>query len=636
MSRRVSVLVYGDCPELQASALEFDIVAIDGDDLKQHVEARGRSFDAAIVEARCDDPTGLKCVQSLYRLLPSCPTIMVAEPDALSTVKSAIDTGLTDYLIRAASPEELAPMLTHKIERSLRYTNIKERFHESERRFWTFFDHAPLGLLVMGLNGQCEHANQAFVELVGHSLEDLREMTVEDLLVAEDADIWSALREEFQNGERDFVRLEQQFTHNNGEPRWVHFACVAMRDPQGEPAYFLGMATDQTDRKRIQENLEQADKMRSMGRLAGGVAHDFNNLLTIVNSHCFIMRDATDDPEKIEWSTERIMSATKRGSKLTRQLLTFGRDRHGETETVDTNELLDDMEVVLDSLFGKPVDVDINAEKDLRKIEANRSHIEQVITNLALNARDAMPDGGDFEVRTYNLDVEVPSSAVPAELPHGQYTVIEVSDTGTGMSSEVQKQAFEPFFTTKDVGQGTGLGLSTVYGVVNQNNGHITLDSEEGQGTTFTIYLPSAEQQSETPTKLRRARRGTPTGGTETILLVEDEEQLRLPLKNLLKNKGYGVIDAADAEEALEISHSHPGPIDLLLTDVIMPGIDGVSLADSITQERSETSVILMSGYTADALSMNSTDDGHRQRKLLQKPFGMDILSRAIRRVLNP
>ncbi len=633
MSRRISVLMYGDCPELQRCDLDLSITRLDADDWKQSGDLDARAFDVVVLNTRAGDDTPVECVRAFQQLAPSCATLMIAEPDALDQVRRGIEAGLTDHLIRCGTADEMAPLLTHALEKIQRQSYLKTRFHESERRFWTFFEHSPLGLVILNLSGKCEHANPAFVDLVGRDVDELRSLRLVDLVDEEDEPIWRPLREELCGKARDFVRLDQKLVHKSGEPRWVSFACAAMRDADGEPAYLLGMARDRTKRKRIQDQLQHADKMQAMGRLAGGVAHDFNNLLTIVSSHCFIMRDAIDNPDKLSWSIERIMTATQRGSKLTRQLLTFGRHQALETEPVDLNELLGKMKVVLDSLFGKTIFVELALGEEVRSVLANRSQFEQIIMNLALNARDAMDDGGRFSVRTYNLDIHTPSSAVPADLPRGKYTVLEVRDTGSGMPTDVQQRAFEPFFTTKEIGQGTGLGLSTVYGVVNQNQGHITVDSEEGRGTTFTIYFPALTQDSATPPKLRRVRQGTPTNGTETILLVEDEDELRLPLKNLLESKGYFVLDAANAEEALEESRNFGGSIDLLLTDVIMPGINGVALADAITGDRPETAVILMSGYTADTLAMNPA--AAQERKLIQKPFGMDILSRTIRHMLK-
>lgn len=635
MSRRIPVLVYGDCPELQACDLDLEINSLSADALRGARKEELPRFDLAVVDADTGNDDALEYLRLLYKTAPSSPTLLLADPDDLDLVEAAIEIGLDDYVLRNAPPQQLEPLVTHSLDNIRRHRHIKERFHESERRFWTFFDQAPIGLLVIDLNGRCEHANAAFTELVGYSVDELRSMSVDTLLADDDRDVWKRTLRELEDGDRDLLRVKQQFIHQSGEPRWTRFSCIAMRDPDGTPAYYLGMVTDRTDRKRIQNNLEHADKMQAMGRLAGGVAHDFNNLLTIVESHCFIMGDNLDNPDKLEWCMDRIRTATERGSKLTRKLLTFGRSQARDTEAVDPNDLIEEMEIVLDSLFGQSVTLKMALDDELRPIDADPDQLEQIITNLALNARDAMPDGGEFTIRTYNTDVDVPSSAVPTDLPRGQYSVLEVSDNGVGMSGDVQQQAFEPFFTTKEVGEGTGLGLSTVYGIVTQNDGLITVDSQQGEGTNFTIYFPSSEQDSETPPKLRRARQGTPTDGTETILLVEDEDQLRLPLEELLASKGYGVISAADAEEALSVSRNHSGPIDLLLTDVIMPGIDGVELADRLTEQRPETSVILMSGYTADALSVQPGDTGQRRRKLLQKPFGVGILSRTIRRMLG-
>ncbi len=633
MSRRISAIVSGDCPELRDCDLNLEIHRLAPGQPERVLARKGEDFDVAIIVADNDPEEALRYVHAFCRHAPRCVTVMIAGEEQLDAIEAGIRAGLDDYVLRTGTTEQRSFLLRHAIERNMRQSYVRQRLHESERRFWTFFDHCPMGLLILDFSGRCEHANDAFTDMVGYSLDELRSLSYSDLLGDDDTEIWQALQQELEAGKRDLVRLDKALHHETGDQRWVQMAAVAMRDEKAQPNYVLCMAKDKTARRRIQQNLEHADKMQAMGRLAGGVAHDFNNLLTIVDSHCFIMGDSLDDPSRLKWSIERIRTATKRGSKLTRHLLTFGRHQTCDTETVAPNELLQKMEVVLESLFGKTVHLDLSLDDELRSIHANESQLEQILMNLALNSRDALDDGGRFEVRTYNLDVDVPSSAVPPELPHGQYTVLEISDTGAGMSNEVQKKAFEPFFTTKEVGAGTGLGLSTVYGVVTQNEGHITVDSEEGKGTTFTIYFPSAKQASDTPPKLRRVRRSTPTDGHETILLVEDENELRLPLKKLLKSKGYFTLDAACAEEALAISREFDGPIDLLLTDVIMPGIDGVSLADTLTDDRPETQVILMSGYTADTLSVNPK--AREERKLLQKPFGMDILSRTIRSVLE-
>ena len=633
MSKLLRALVYGDCPELEHTNLPLETSPFNDGGLRSSFKQKINGFDFAIIEAVEGDDKPLQYVRFLRQVAPSCATILIAEPAAINTIQAGIESGLHDYIIRAGEPKVMGPLLTHTIERAMRHNHIREQFHDSEKRFWTFFDSCPIGLVVLSLSGKCEQANPAFQEMLGYSLEEMREFTTTQLLADEDTPIWKPLRDELRSGQRDFVRLELRFIDKNKHLTWTKFACVAIHDSHGSPDYLLAMAINTTGEKRIQKNLQHADKMQSMGRLAGGVAHDFNNILTIINSHCFIMRDILDDTERLEWSMERIITATSRGSKLTRQLLTFGRRQARDAEPVNPNEVLDDMRVVLESLFGKTIRVDLAMGSDLRNIDADRGQLEQVIMNLALNARDAMPEGGKFTVSTFNLHVDGPSSAVPAELPQGAYTVLEVSDTGVGMPPEIQQQVFDPFFTTKEVGEGTGLGLSTVYGVITQDSGMITVDSEEDRGTTFRIYLPSSRKEAQTPAKLRRARKGTPNGGTETILLVEDEPELREPMRQLLESKGYEVMEASNAEDALQLSRSFSGSIDLLLTDVIMPGNDGVSLARIITEERSETAVILMSGYTADALAMDP--DSARQHKLLQKPFGMDILSRTIRQMLK-
>ncbi|RAL20370.1 hypothetical protein DL240_17465 [Lujinxingia litoralis] len=630
MNRFPSLLVYGPCPEIDANDLSVDCVRPDQVDARDSLSVNLRHHRLAIIDGAL--PDALHHITTLRTLAPGCATLLLAEPDDHALIRAALDLGLGDVLVRTDNPDTNRILTAHKVRRALNTCHIRQRLHDSERRFWSLFEAAPIGLQLLGLRGQCEHANHTLQELLGYSLDELRRFPLSELLVDDDVQIWESLLAELRLGQRDLYSLELRLARSNGDIRYAKFTLTLLRDPGGQPEHVLAMITDLTDQKRIQENLQHADKMQAMGRLAGGVAHDFNNLLTIIGSHCYIMRDLSGDPQRLSDSVDAILSASERGGKLTRQLLTFGRRHVRESKVLDLNTLLDEMRVVLESLFGTSVRLNIELDRSLHELFADRSQLEQVIMNLAINARDAMPEGGRFSLRTYNLSIDSPSSAYPRELTSGPYAVLEVRDTGQGMPPEVQRQIFEPFFTTKAVGQGTGLGLSTVYGVITQDGGHISVESSPDQGTTFTIYMPAARQEASTPARLRRARRATPIPGDETILLVEDDDQLRQPVRMLLERKGYHVLEASHAEEALELSRTYDGPIDLLLSDVIMPGIDGVALSRHITTTRPETAVLLMSGYTADALEATEGPDPPR---LLQKPFGMDTLTRTIRTILK-
>ncbi|TXD38748.1 response regulator [Lujinxingia vulgaris] len=632
MSRPLNLLVYGPCPELDGQRLGVEVMRADRVDTRSSMELNLKQQRVALIDGSL--PDALDHIKLLRTLAPGCATVLLAEANAHHQVLDALQLGLGDYLVRSGDAETDRILLEHLLRRTFNTCHIRRRLHDGERRFWTLFDSAPIGMQILGLQGQCEHANTALQELLGYGLDELRRTPLAELMTDDEAELWGALLEELRQSQRDLYTIELRLKHRDGEPRYTRFTLALMREEGGEPSHILAMIADLTDKKRIQQNLQHADKMQAMGRLAGGVAHDFNNLLTIIGSHCYIMRDALHDSARVESSIEAILSASERGGALTRQLLTFGRRHVRESSVLDLNELLDEMRMVLESLFGSSVHLTQELASDLHDIVADRSQIEQVIMNLAINARDAMPRGGRFSMRTANLEITAGprDSGIPRELRPGHYATITIRDSGHGMPPEIKHQIFEPFFTTKALGQGTGLGLSTVYGVITQDGGHIRVESAPGQGTTFTLYLPAARQESTTPARLRRARRATPIPGDETILLVEDDDALRQPIRMLLERKGYHVLEAANAEEALELSRTYDGPVDLLLSDVIMPGLDGLALSKRITSTRPETAVLLMSGYTADALLAAETGDLPR---LLQKPFGMDTLTHTIRTLLK-
>lgn len=633
MTQPIRILVVGDCPELELSELHMHVTRLDGAQLRTSFSQEIKGFEIALLDGEQDDELMLSFLRFFRKVSPQCPTLMLAHPEKIGLVQAAIQEGLDDYLLRCTSLADRVPLLTHSIEKALRSNYLRERLHGSEQRFWTFFEHSPLGKAIIGLDGLMEHSNPLFCEWMGVSMDELREKRFPELLPHRERKIWEPIQKEFAKNRRDYLNLMQEVHAPGGEELWLQSSFVLMRDPSGEPSYLVASFADMTEKKELQKRIQYADKMQAMGRLTGGITHDFNNLLTIVESHCYIMQEVGDDAERVAWSVHRILSATERGSRLTRQLLSFGRPHSDTSEAVDANEVLQDLRVVLESFFGKIVRVDMALAPELEDIHCDRSQLEQVVVNLAINARDAMDDGGQFTIRTYNLEVRQPLSTVPAHLPWGEYVVIEVEDTGTGMSPEVQARIFEPFFTTKELGQGTGLGLATVQSVVTQNEGYIMVDSEEGRGTRFQIFLPCSSQRSSTLPRLRRVRQGMSGFASETILLVEDETELREPVKRLLEAKGYHVLDAGSGEEALAISKQYRGQIDLLLSDVIMPGFDGFRLAKEVRAARPDIGVLMMSGYTAEVLSRNP--EALEEHRLLQKPFGMEILSRTIRQMLE-
>ena len=392
----------------------------------------------------------------------------------------------------------------------------------------------------------------------------------------------------------------------------------------------FGIMRDITERLSLEEQFHQSQKMEAVGRLAGGVAHDFNNLLTAILGYCeLLLADLTpDDPRRDDIA--EIQKAGSRASGLTRQLLAFSRKQIIEPTLLDLNTVVTDMRAMLGRLIGEDVTVVLSLRPDLARIQADRGQMDQIVLNLAVNARDAMPDGGTLTLETANVELDEHDAATHgATVAPGRYVVLTVSDTGTGMTPEVRARLFEPFFTTKEVGKGTGLGLATVHGIVLRYGGSVSVDSEIGKGTSFRLYFPSTAATEAIATAAPRTRS---QGGTETVLVVEDADGLRELARRLLTRQGYTVLLAANADEALRLFEQHAS-IDALLTDVIMPGASGPELTAQLIRQRPALTVIYMSGYTEDAIVQ------HGVLKpgifFLNKPFTSETLGQKIREALD-
>jgi nitrogen-specific signal transduction histidine kinase/CheY-like chemotaxis protein len=400
----------------------------------------------------------------------------------------------------------------------------------------------------------------------------------------------------------------------------------------------LGIATDITARKhteealhRSEEQLRQAQKMEAVGKLAGGVAHDFNNLLTVINGQTALSlrRLSQDDP--VYRKLETIKEAGERAASLTRQLLAFSRKQIMQPKVLDLNQAIFETNKMLQRLIGEDIDLLIGLMPDLGKVKADPGQIEQVLMNLTVNARDAMPKGGKLTIETQNVYVDEEYSSRHLSVRPGRYVMLAVSDTGCGMDAATQERIFEPFFTTKETGKGTGLGLSTVYGIVKQSGGNVWVYSEVGRGTTFKIYLPCVASAAEEFKAITNDAMGTP--GTETVLLVEDEEMVRNMTREILHESGYRVLEAKHGHEALLVSERHDGPIHLMLSDVVMPRMSGRELAEQLSPTRREMKVLYMSGYTDDAIVHHGVlDEG---MAFIEKPFTPNALTRKLREVLG-
>jgi diguanylate cyclase (GGDEF)-like protein len=395
---------------------------------------------------------------------------------------------------------------------------------------------------------------------------------------------------------------------------------------------------DMTERKRArealrqsEEQLRQSQKMEAVGRLAGGVAHDFNNLLTAITGYSQLALNGLGDRDPVRKDIEEIRKAADRAASLTHQLLAFSRRQVLEPKVLDLNAVVADMETMLRRLIGEDIDLISILDPAAGQVTADPGQLEQVLLNLAVNARDAMPQGGKLVIETANAELDEAYAARHVAVRPGPYVMLAVSDTGHGMDAETRARVFEPFFTTKEPGKGTGLGLSTVYGIVKQSGGHIWVYSEPEHGTTFKIYLPRVEDAAETP--VPHAQPLTPAGGAETILLVEDDGGVRSLARRVLESKGYRVLEARQGDEALAISAWYDGPIALMLTDLVMPGKGGRELARCFASVRPDMRVLYMSGYTDNAIFQQQVFDPGTA--FLSKPFTPDELARKVREVLD-
>jgi two-component system cell cycle sensor histidine kinase/response regulator CckA len=399
----------------------------------------------------------------------------------------------------------------------------------------------------------------------------------------------------------------------------------------GEITHFVAIKQDVTKRKLLEDQFRQSQKMEAVGRLAGGVAHDFNNALAVITSYAELLQMKMPPDEPLRKHVQQVLKASDRAASLTRQLLAFSRKQTIEPSVLDLNSIVTEVDKMLRRLIGEDIELSFKNGSDLKCVKADRGQVEQILMNLAVNARDAMPDGGKLVIETANVELDEIYVRQHPFAKTGRYVMLSVSDTGCGMNKEVQAHIFDPFFTTKEVGKGTGLGLSTVYGIVKQSDGHISVYSEVGKGATFRIYFPEVQAVVDSPAT-ESVVNPLPSG-TETILLVEDEDSLREVTRDFLQNGGYEVLEADSGESALELTKQYQGRLDLLLTDVIMPGISGRQLADQLVPSRPEMKILFMSGYTQELVGHHGVLNP--ETVLLEKPFGVESLLTKIREVLD-
>ena len=508
--------------------------------------------------------------------------------------------------------------------------SAQEDLRHSELNFRSLVTNAPYGICRCDSTGKILDANPAFLELLGHtSASDLIGQHIFGLYA--DNDEWFALADFLRSAE-PFKGLPAEWKRKDNTTTVVRISGRSVANGR-EGLVFELFAEDVTERRALEQQLRQSQKMEAVGRLAGGIAHDFNNLLMVISGYSEFLLERLGAEPHLRGPAQEIASAAERASSLTRQLLAFSRKQMLTPRIVNLNDVATENLKMLTRMIGEDIDLVMVPGPNLWPIRADAGQIDQVIVNLAVNARDAMPSGGKLTIETSNVTLDDDYARFHAPLRPGDYVMIAISDTGAGMDSETQQHIFEPFFTTKGT-RGTGLGLSTVYGIVKQSGGYIWVYSEVGKGTTFKIYLPRVASAGETATQVAAPveyRKVEP--GTETILLVEDEANLRYLARQYLEKQGYKVIEAADGAVAMQIAVAHEAVIHLLLTDVIMPGMNGRELGQRISEIRPNVKILYMSGYTENVIGHNGMlDAGVR---LLQKPFNLRDLKSKVREVLD-
>ena len=509
---------------------------------------------------------------------------------------------------------------------------------ESERRYRLLAENVTDVIWTMDLDRKFTYVSPSVRLFTGYTPEETLALTLEETLTPASLELAqtrlaeeSALAQAQPEGQPRPATLELELRTKNGGTVCAEVRGSFLKDAQGNLTGVLGVSRDITGRKQLEEQLRQAQKMEVVGRLAGGVAHDFNNLLTAILGYCELLLAAQEEGAPGRQDVLEIKKAGERAALLTRQLLAFSRRQVLKPKLLNLNKVMDDLGQMLQRVIGEDIELAVLPGPGLGLVLADPGQMEQVILNLAVNARDAMPQGGRLTIKTANVDLDENYARSHTGLEPGPYVLLAVSDTGCGMEAQTRANIFEPFFTTKEVGKGTGLGLSMVYGIIRQSGGHIWVYSEPGQGTMFKIYLPRLAAAQEAPAKGLAPE--VPDKGRETILLVEDEEVVRRVAHRILAAYGYTVLDARDGHDAVQVLEGQAGPVHLVLTDLVMPGMNGRELARELSTRRPEMKILFMSGYAENGIvNQGVLEEGIAY---IQKPFEARVLARRVRELLD-
>lgn len=570
-----------------------------------------KQYDLLLCSSESTDDNAFQLLRQVRQHHSRVPLIFLSDP----VNKSAIEIA-----IQGAAPSAA------KVKSAERQLDSEVTLHE----LWRLVEQSTDSVIIMGRSGVMEYVNPAFEALTGYSR---REAVGQTLGILKSEQQSGEFYEEMWNTvlSGNVFRGIVMDRKKNGETLIIEKALTPLRDTNGEITHFISTGRDITERRQLESDLRQAQKMDAIGRLAGGVAHDFNNRLLVISGYAELMLDALAADDPLRRNVGEIITASRRAADLTRQLLAFGRKQVQLLQVLDLNTVIAEITVMLPRLIGEDIELIFLPEQNLGKVKADPVQIEQIVMNLAANARDAMPGGGTLTIETATIEVDEAYVQRHSIVPPGDYVLLTVADSGQGIATKHLPHIFEPFYTTKEEGKGTGLGLATVYGIVRQNGGFVRVYSEPGQGTTFKIYLPRVHSGIS---EARVAKPAEPSpGGCETVLLVEDEASVREASRQFLIQSGYKVLEAIDGEDALREAREHDGPIHLMITDVVMPRMSGPTLAGQLADDRPEMKVLFVSGYAERTVLQHGKIDV--TKSFLQKPFSLKTLARKVREVLE-
>jgi PAS domain S-box-containing protein len=592
-----------------------------------------QSFDVAFFDYWLGARDGVSLLRDIRRRGIETPVIVLTSRGAEEVAVEAMKSGAADYLSKANLSVEA-------LERAIRHALA---LHAEERQRW----HAEAALrasegvpragreqfrclVLIDAEGRITYVTPSSERHLGWPLPQMLGRSIFDFIHPDDRETVSASMTETLNQPRGSVSQEVRFQHSDGDWRIMEGVGVNRLDDPSVGAIVV-TARDITERRKLEDQLRHAQKMDAVGQLAGGVAHDFNNLLTAILGYCSLILDEVPEGSPMRQDLIEIQSAGERAASLTRQLLAFSRRQMLQPQVVDINLLVRQLEKMLRRLISEDVVLITALAADLRPVRVDPASIEQILVNLAVNARDAMPLGGQLTIETANVEIDEAYVVTHVAMKAGPYVMLTVGDTGVGMDAAIRARVFEPFFTTKEQGRGSGLGLATVYGMVKQSGGYIWVYSEPGHGTVFKVYLSPA-QTRVLPRTTDTGKPGDSAHGWETVLLVEDEDAVRTLAREVLRRHGYVVLEARHGVDALRVAERHTDDIHLMVTDVVMPHMSGRETAERLHTVRPTMKVLFMSGYTDHALMHRELTPGS---SFLQKPFTPDAFARKVRHVLD-